>query len=655
MPDINSGWIHDPKEIEKIMAETPEPYFFQAGNVLTSSGKGKSAFLYKSFKKLGIPYPKPLQSSVGDCFNGDALVTLYDGSVKPIKDISIGDRVITPFGNIKNVTNVFKKSYSGKMLKIDVQSYHKPLICTPDHKIIECTSKHTQDWTAASNLDIGKFILIPKLPNIEKIKKFDLSLLNIKYKHISNDHVIQKFSKKLINRFITNNEKLYWLLGIFLAEGSFDYKNEIPSRITFNLSSNEQHLAKKIQLYINDLFGVNATITSVPSKPTVLYVRLTSAIVASFFKEFCYGNVWNKSFNNEIKLESYSNKLALLTGWLDGDGWNNKIGVTVSKELAYSMFDIANSIGLNVAIRNRKAYKQSKKSYSVALNCDLKAKQVNTVTYAQNYVTKLGKASKIKSITVVDPIESFVYCIEVEDDHAFICDGYAVHNCVSHASAIAVDTLSVCEIAAGERETWEARAASEYIYSISRVIIGGNRFSGDGSVNAFAVKGMRDYGTLRRKKYNSIDLTIYNPTRARQWGSQKISTELIELAKPNNVTKFAAISNFEEACDALYNGYPIIVASSQGFASRRDTDGFAAPQGKWMHSMAIIGYKDDKRPGVLIQNSWPGYLAGPNPHDLPDSAFWCDADVFNRMCKFQDTFSIAGFNGFKLRANARVL
>lgn len=228
-------------------------------------------------------------------------------------------------------------------------------------------------------------------------------------------------------------------------------------------------------------------------------------------------------------------------------------------------------------------------------------------------------------------------------------------DCVSHASAIAVDTLSVCEIAAGERETWEARAASEYIYSISRVIIGGNRFSGDGSVNAFAVKGMRDYGTLRRKKYNSIDLTVYNPTRARQWGSQKMSTELIELAKPNNITKFAAISNFEEACDALYNGYPIIVASSQGFASRRDTDGFAAPQGKWMHSMAIIGYKDDNRPGVLIQNSWPGYLAGPNPHDLPDSAFWCDADVFNRMCKFQDTFSIAGFNGFQLRANARVL
>lgn len=228
-------------------------------------------------------------------------------------------------------------------------------------------------------------------------------------------------------------------------------------------------------------------------------------------------------------------------------------------------------------------------------------------------------------------------------------------DCVSHATSIAADTLAVTEIVNGERETWIGRSANEYFYHVSRVIIGKNRINGDGSINAWAAKGFREYGSLRRIKYNSVDLITYSASRSRAWGGSPIPKDLYDIAKLNNINSFAAIKNFSEAADSLYNGYPIIVASNQGFTSKRDKDGFCAPRGSWGHSMGVIGYKDDSRPGVVIANSWPTYLPGENEFGLPPSCFFCDADIFDRMCSFNDTFSFSGFQGFKLRPNARII
>ena len=232
----------------------------------------------------------------------------------------------------------------------------------------------------------------------------------------------------------------------------------------------------------------------------------------------------------------------------------------------------------------------------------------------------------------------------------------SVGDCVSQATSLSLDTLKVTEIVLGERERWVGRSACEFFYHTSRVVVGQNRIRGDGSINAWAAKAVHLYGSLRRQNYGVVDLSVYSPARARQWGSSKIDVKLFEEAKPHNITRFAAIKNFGEACDSLYNGYPIIVASSQGFTSKRDSEGFCAPSGSWMHSMAVLGYKDDdRRPGVMIANSWPSYLPGSNSFGLPPSCFWCDASVFDRLCKFNDTFSFAGFEGFKLQADARII
>jgi hypothetical protein len=131
---------------------------------------------------------------------------------------------------------------------------------------------------------------------------------------------------------------------------------------------------------------------------------------------------------------------------------------------------------------------------------------------------------------------------------------------------------------------------------------------------------------------------------------------LLDVSKDYSITGYKLITSFEEGMDALASGCPIVVASNQGFTKKRDKDGFCSPSGTWSHSMAIIGGDSTgRRPGVLILNSWPNYLSGPKTHNIPESSFWCDADVFNKMAKsYGDTFALIGYNGHKLLIDNKV-
>lgn len=659
MADQLQGWINNPAQVEVIKSQMVTPFFSAAAPMIKGSGKGKIELLHMNFEKLGIKFPLRFQK-IGDCFNGSSEVMMADGSLKFIKDIKVGDKVISHKGNIKNVISLFKKPYNGKMIKLTTQGYIKPLISTPDHKLVQCLHNKNNRWNRADLLNINDYILIPKLPNLNQNKIYDLANLTCKLELIGADKIRSVGSNKISNRFINNSEKLFWLFGIFLAEGSCDYNNHnIPSRITFNLSSKEIFIANKIKSYIKDIFDLDATICSVPSKPSVLYVRISSTLFASFIKQNCYGNVWSKSFNPDFKLESYSNKLSLLEGWIDGDGWNHEMGVTVSKQLANDFFDIANSLGMNVRIQTRPAHKQSKESYSVHLNTNLKTKISKKIQFTQNFVTNLGKAVKIKNIEYVEPESNFVYCIEVEDDNSFICDGYAVHNCVSMGTALAVDALKVTEIVNGDRELWINETSTEDIYSGSRVIVGKGRISGDGSIGAWAVKYISKdyYGTLVRKAYSFADLSKYSGQRARQWGSQKMPQALLDEAKLHPILDFTAVEDYQDVIDSIYNGYPVIICSNQGFSNKRDSDGFCAPKGSWAHCMMLIAFDDEyKRPGCLCVNSWgPAWVTGPKRHNQPDGSFWMDASIVDRIVKQGDSWAISGYHGFKPKPNARVI
>jgi intein/homing endonuclease len=675
------GWVDDPPLVEKAMGDLPIPVFSSIYKEIADfkdSGKNKKMFLYDIIRKVAGTFPIRLQK-IGDCQNPSSMVRMFDGSEKQIKDIKIGDYVLTPYGNTRKVIDFIKKPYNKKMVRIYVSGYKKPIESTPDHLYMYLPNigrgkkgdKSTIEWKAIAALNEGDYVLLPKLPSLNEYK-YDLNDLysecitdksdfkKLRTSKVSTGKIRSKGSSKEINRFINLDEKLCWLIGIYAAEGGID-----NGRITFNLSSKEVLLANKIKSYIKDIFDFDAIISSVPSKPSVLYVRIQNHIISSLFNKLCTGNVYNKQLDKSLLITTKQNKLQILSGWMDGDGWKNRVGVSVSEDLIYDMFQIANSIDINCSIQKRKAYKHSKESFSLNVFCglDTLTKESLDIKINQKQITKYGRAARISKIEIVEPETDHVYCIGVEEDHSFICNGYGIHNCVSMGAAYAVDAIKAVDIYINKDfEEWVSESATEDIYWGSRNIIGkGQLGNEDGSLGVWAAKYVNQYGCVARGKYGGVDLTNYSGERAKAWGKAgyQLPPEFLEIEKQHSVITISQVNSYEEVRDLICNGYAVTIASNQGFSQFRDSEGFSKPEGSWGHQMSILGVDDEyKRPGALIQNSWgANWIAGPKRNDQPDGSFWVDAEELERrILKTGDCWAFSGYEGFKPRTiNTRII
>lgn len=253
-------------------------------------------------------------------------------------------------------------------------------------------------------------------------------------------------------------------------------------------------------------------------------------------------------------------------------------------------------------------------------------------------------------------------------DHAYLWDAYRdlfgrppppqnqnpVGSCVSFGTSRAMErSLSwaiVHEAAPFKFEQFR----EEVIYAVSRVDIGGGRMGGDGSVGAWAAKGATEVGHLPAGTYGSYDLTKYDPTRCRQWGSRGVPADLkAELAKYKTGST-SQVKTWAEAKKSLAQGYGIAVCSNQGFAKARDANGVCRPEGNWAHCMSLDGYHVDKATGKEyghIENSWgTSYHTGPVGWGDPSPAgFWAESSVVDRMLKAKDSWNFSIVRGFPRR------
>lgn len=231
-----------------------------------------------------------------------------------------------------------------------------------------------------------------------------------------------------------------------------------------------------------------------------------------------------------------------------------------------------------------------------------------------------------------------------------------IGSCVSFGFAGAVEMSLAAQsiLRRGPPQIAVPEVVQEVIYAGSRVEIHGGRLppdlqGGDGSTGAWAAKWLSTGGIVARGKYGSLDLSEYDVPRCRMWGERGVPGEIKTDSKKNLCT-YALVRSSSEARQALQQGYPIAVCSSQGFTSTRDNDGFATAQGQWMHCMLIAGYRGGSRPGFLIVNSWgPNWIKGPKGSypDIPEGSFWAESSVVDRMLKQEDSFAVSGVGGFK--------
>ncbi len=231
-----------------------------------------------------------------------------------------------------------------------------------------------------------------------------------------------------------------------------------------------------------------------------------------------------------------------------------------------------------------------------------------------------------------------------------------IGDCVGHMGGRVTDIVTNVRIAVkGKRELWLAKACSEAAYALSRVEIGGGRLgNNDGSTGAWMAKALKQYGNLLRREYTAggetFDLRKYSGALAKAWGRTGLPDALEPIAKEHPFRTVSLVDSYEEARDAIANGYPVGVCSMQGFeGATRDKDGFISPRGTWPHAMVFgATWDDSKRPGLALDNkSWPdSWVKGPLAEGLPPGTAWVAAETCDRMLRGKDSFAYSQYEGY---------
>ena len=177
------------------------------------------------------------------CLHPDSLVLLKDGMMKAVKDIIPQQDKTYSYksGGLITVAQKHVSTCSGTMIKATI-AYNPatPLIATPDHKVLGAVNTTYGIWKP---LEKAKWIGSP----IREItgKKESIAL---------EAHGKSRWNKVLTDRFIPYSEDFGWIVGLFLAEGSYTAQG-----ITFSLSPEETEYANTLKQFFS-FYGASCAV-----------------------------------------------------------------------------------------------------------------------------------------------------------------------------------------------------------------------------------------------------------------------------------------------------------------------------------------------------------------------------------------------------------
>ena len=242
-----------------------------------------------------------------------------------------------------------------------------------------------------------------------------------------------------------------------------------------------------------------------------------------------------------------------------------------------------------------------------------------------------------------------------------------IGDCVSWGAMHAVYCAESVDWTQGQRADPPLLPASEPIYGGARVEARGKPGDGarpvggysDGATGWGAAKWLKDWGVVYREPVVGRDLTTYSASRAKEYGAygcggQGDNGKMDAEAKKHPCKHVVAVKTWEELVAAVTSGYPVTIASSVGFNTTRDSDGYCRRSGVWMHQMAIVGLRFQEngspRDGALIINSWGNYVGGGKwPDDMPDGCFWAEKKDVLSILGQGDSYAIGSIDGFDFR------
>lgn len=261
-------------------------------------------------------------SSEGFCVLPDSPILTLDRGVQKIKDIKVGDKVLTHKGRFMRVSQVMSRQYNGDMIKIIPHKLRIPIVLTSEHRVLGvktqlCTGQRNKggniicrqgidcyynirghrykycgytsgeepytrykiEWIKAKDLEIGDFVLYPKTNekeiDIEKIRLSDYidDSLNVvgdivengtKQMDLFGDYI--KDTMMMNNAYSHTHSKIFseFILSkdVMKLFGYFiaeGYVSIDNSRIQFAFHIKEDEYISDVERIMRDTFGLDCT------------------------------------------------------------------------------------------------------------------------------------------------------------------------------------------------------------------------------------------------------------------------------------------------------------------------------------------------------------------------------------------------------------
>lgn len=378
------------------------------------------------------------------CFTKDTNITAEGYLQKPIQDIKVGEKVLTHKGRFKKVAQTFCRNYRGKILRIDCGGKLLTISVTPEHPLLLArailkgsrTKKiHNLEFVPARQAQKGDFIAIP-IP--KEIKKIDYFKWEKKYKRTPKWEDIKKFSY---------SPELLRMLGYWLAEGTVQYDSGSNKKykrgVAFHFASQEKEYIKDVVEIIKKNFEAKTSKYSRIDRPSAMELYIGNRNLGEIIFSLCGEHCDEKVLHNDLMNLQPNLQKEVLKGFFRGDGnfrdeygETTYRGVTTSQALSSQLFWllIRNRIKpslLEQHIKNRKLSYVLKiaTAHEIKRLGDEKIKVTDRKKFIKHRELENYFLVPIREIINVD-FKGQVYNLEVEDDHSYVANYLAVHNCM---------------------------------------------------------------------------------------------------------------------------------------------------------------------------------------------------------------------------------
>lgn len=410
----------------------------------------------------GNAYVSLVQRNVRRCLPGDAMVHTKKGLL-PIKDIEVGCEVLTSVGYEK----VLNKFEQGLQQLVSIKTQDGDFKCTPNHRMAVCTSYNTYEWKEASELKQGDRLLSSRMILCGQQTSLPVWVYNKPEGSTTCKDITPP----------TLDTDMAWLIGLFQG-GGYTYpnydKNGFNAYVSIVTGLKGYTVALKEQL---KRFDSNLHV-SLKKNENSYMVHCQSKQLAWYFDK----NI--KQANTEIRVPEFIMKntqeirLAYLAGITDSDGClkNRPINVvtTVYEQFARDIQNLLYACGmesrLEICSDNCPSRKECQRLHKVNLITKRSQKMFNEISElhkemritsrsqnANGFPTDFESNTRIKTkyglytnkqfnidsydrehgenwfapVEVVNVTTSTIedtFDIEVENQHAFFCNGYYTHN-----------------------------------------------------------------------------------------------------------------------------------------------------------------------------------------------------------------------------------